>query len=372
MIMNRNSFYMCMLVCTIFMYSCQTKDNVIVIGAILPLSGDVAIYGNNTKKGIDLAVQQVNQLGGIDGMQIQVIYEDSRANPREGVSAMQKLISVHDVQYVIDNSVSSVALAMVPVAEKNNVVLLSTGSTNPKLSGISPWFFRIWNSDSFEGKFTANYAYDSLQLNSFSIIYVNNDYGISLKDVFIAEFEAKGGNVLSEEAFEQNDTDFRTQLAKIKNVTPEGLYIVGYSKEISNLLIQTDQFQISSKLLGTVTMEDRQVIDLALSSAEGVIYPFPKEPDPNHPSVSTFQQTYLDTYNEKHGITCDVGYDAIMLLREAVILGEGITSEKIANGLRRIENYNGASGLINFDQNGDVSKPLDMKIIENGEFRVLN
>lgn len=347
----------------------QTNDKeVIKIGAILPLTGDVAVYGNNTKKGIDLAVLEINKNGGINSKKIEVLYEDSKAIPKEGVSSIQKLISNNKIQYVIDNSVSSVALAMVPVAEKNKVVLLSTGSTNPKLSGISKWFFRIWNSDAFEGKFTAQFVADTLGLNNIGIIYVLNDYGISLKDVFKNEIINKGGHVTAEENFKQNETNFRTQLIKIKNKNPQAIYIVGYSKEISNILRQIKSLNIKSKLIGTVTMEDRQVIEIAGSSANDVIYPFPAEPDTNMPSVSKFQKSYFNEYNELHGITSDVGYDAVQLFAKAVDLGDGYSSENIRNGLMRIKNYYGASGLIEFDNNGDVSKPMIFKTIKDKKF----
>ena len=345
-----------------------TEKDVIKIGAILPLTGDVAVYGNNTKKGIDLAVREVNKNGGINGKKIEILYEDSKALPKEGVSAIQKLISKNKIQYVIDNSVSSVALAMVPLVDKNKVVLLSTGSTNPKLSGISKWFFRIWNSDAFEGKFTAQFISDTLGLKKIGIIYVFNDYGISLKDVFKKEIIKKGGKITVDESFKQNENDFKIQLTKIKNKNPQVIYIVGYSKEISNILLQIESLKIKSKLVGSVTMEDRQIIEIAGSSANGVIYPFPAEPDTTKLSVAKFQKSYFNEYNELHGITSDVGYDAVQLFAKAVEVGDGFSSENIRIGLMKIKNYYGASGLIEFDDNGDVSKPMIFKTIKNKKY----
>ncbi len=354
---------------SILLFSCKNNDDTIYIGAVLPLSGDVAVYGNNNKEGIDLALKQVNEEGGINGKKIEVLYEDSKALAKEGVSAIEKLIAIHDVQFVIDNCESSVALAMVPVAEKDKVVLLSTGSTNPKLTGISDYFFRIWNSDAFEGKLMADFAIDSLNLNSFSTIYANNDYGVSLNEVFSNEIQNKNGKVLLQESFKQDETDFRTQLTKIKNNPPDAIYVIGYSKEISNLFLQIKKLNIKCQVLGTVAMEDRQVLDIAGASANNVIYPFPQEPDPSRPTVSKFQSSYLENYGKKPCITCDVGYDAIMLFVEAVKLGGGTGSEQIKNGLNKIQNYYGASGMIEFFE-GDVRKPMIMKIIIDNNFKV--
>ena len=115
-------------------------------------------------------------------------------------------------------------------------------------------------------------------------------------------------------------------------------------------------------------MEDRQVIEIAGKSANGVIYPFPAESDTTKPSVSIFQKSYFETYNEKHGITSDVGYDAVMLYVKAIELGEGTTSDKIMLGLNQVKNFYGASGLIEFDENGDVSKPMVIKTILESDF----
>ncbi len=358
-----------LIIISIVFFSCKNNKDTIYIGAVLPLTGDVAVYGNNTKEGIDLAVNQVNEKGGINGKKIEVLYEDSKALPKEGVNGIEKLIATHNVQYVIDNSVSSVALAMVSIAEKNKVVLLSTGSTNPKLTGISDYFFRIWNSDAFEGKLTADFAIDTLGLNSISTLYVNNDYGVSLNEVFSTEIKKKNGKILSQESFKQDETDFSTQLTKIKNNSPDAIYIIGYSKEISNVLLQIKKMNIKCQVLGTVTMEDRQVIDVAGVSANNVIYPFPQEPDTTKPTVSKFQSSFYKTYGKKPGITCDVGYDAIMLFAEAVKLGGGTKSGEIQIGLNKIKNYYGASGLIEFNK-GDVRKPMIFKRILNNNFEL--
>jgi len=344
----------------------KNKQEEIRIGAILPLSGDVAVYGNNTKKGIDLAVEEINQGGGINGRKIRIIYEDSKADPTTGATAMHRLIK-GKVQAVIDNSVSSVALAIAPIGDKRKVVVLSTGSTNPKLSGISPYFFRIWNSDDLEGRLSANFTIESLHLSRAAIIYVNNDYGNGLYKVFSDKFTNKGGKILNRESYEQGATDFRTQLAKIKANNVDVLYIAGYSRENAVIIKQARELKITCQFIGTVTMEDKTIIDIAGQAAEGVIYPYPKDPDSNNPTVSNFRKNYKNHYDEDIAITCDVGYDAVYLIAKAISLGNS-TGEGIRKGLTEIKSYEGASGLIEFDVNGDVNKPMLFKKISGNNF----
>ena len=345
---------------------CNKKQEIVKIGAILPLSGDVAVYGNNTKKGIDLAVEEINKAGGINGSKVEIIYEDSKADPKTGVTAMYKLME-NKVQAIIDNSVSSVALAIAPIGDKNKVVVLSTGSTNPNLSGISPYFFRIWNSDDLEGKLSARFAIDSLNLSKAAIMYVNNDYGNGLCKVFSNEFKNKGGQVLNQESYEQGSNDFKTQLAKIKANNVDVLYIAGYSKENATIIKQARELKINCQFIGTVTMEDKTIIDIAGKAADGVIYPYPKDPDINNPTVSNFRKNFKAYYNEDIAITCDVGYDAVYLIAKAISLGNS-SGEGIKNGLNAIKVYEGASGVIEFDKNGDVNKPMQFKKISENNF----
>jgi branched-chain amino acid transport system substrate-binding protein len=346
----------------------RQEPGAIRIGAVLPLSGDVAVYGNNTKEGIELALDEINRKGDVKGIKLEVIYEDSKAQPQTGVVAFQKLISVNKVAVVIDNSVSSVALAMVPIASRDSVVIVSTGSTNPKLSGSSPFFFRIWNSDALEGKWTARFAADSLQIKTLSILYVNNDYGKGLEEVFRKQFENAGGTILSSESFEQGASNFRTALLKAKVKKAKAVYIVAYPKEIGVLLKQMKELGLKAKRLGTVTMEDPQIITIAGEASEGVIYPFPMEPNKNDTVVASFERKFEEKYGKQPGITADVGYDALKMIWLAIGTSSRVSGEEIRTGLRRIKAYHGASGIMEFDESGDVNKPMNMKTIKDGKF----
>ena len=347
---------------------CAKEKGEIRIGAVLPLTGDVAVWGNNTKEGIDLAVEAVNKNGGVNGRELVILYEDSQAQAQQGVTALRKLITVDRVPAIIDNSVSSVTLAMAPIAEQNKVVILATGATAPKISEAGDFIFRIWNSDALEGEVMAEYAHGELGLRKIAILRVNNDYGKGLDEVFRREFSESGGEILFSEAFEQSETDFRTQLAKIKSVDPEALYVVGYPREVPQLLKQMKELGINLQVLGTVAFEDPHIIEIAKDAAEGIIYPYPVQPSKEDASVSTFLSQYKAKYNKEPGITCDVGYDAVNMITLATKLSGGHEGEDIRKGLMMIKDYHGASGVMEFDENGDVHKAMEMKTVENGAF----
>lgn len=224
-----------LLIITAFSLGCAKKEKEIKIGAILPLTGDAAKYGESAKRAIDLAVEEINSTGGIKGSKIKVIYEDDQALPEKGVSAIQKLITVDKVHVVIGAMPSSVTLAMAPIAEKNKVVLFSPASSNPKITEAGDYIFRNDVSDIFEGGKMADETWQRLKFRKAAVLYINNDYGVGIKDVFVYRFTVLGGEIVATENFEQGTTDFRTQLTKIKQGNPEAVYIVGYKEQIQIL-----------------------------------------------------------------------------------------------------------------------------------------
>jgi branched-chain amino acid transport system substrate-binding protein len=344
----------------------QPESKEIKVGATLPLSGDAAIWGNNTREGIELALNEINERGGVLGKKVKVIYEDTEALPQKGVSAYTKLVQVDKVVAIIDDSVSSVTLAMAPLAQKDHIVILATGATAPAISQAGEYIFRIWNSDTYEGQYAAEYAFNVLGLRDIAILYINNDYGKGLDDVFTSEFQKLGGKIVSSQSFEQNSTDMRSQLSKIQATNPTGLYLVGYPKEIPVALVQAKELGISAKLIGTVAMQDPTLIENAREAAEGLMFPYPK--DPSGKEVETFKISFKKKYGKDPGITSDVGYDAVKMLSKAVELSGGISGEDIRRGLNMLKDYPGASGVMTFDENGDVHKPMGIKVVVKGHF----
>jgi len=341
-------------------------EEVVEVGAILPLTGEVAVYGRNTQKGIDLAVQKINSEGGINGKMIKVMYEDSKADPSTGVNAINKIISTTDIQYIIDNSVSSVALAITPVATKNKIVVLSTGSTSPDLSGISPYFFRIWNSDDLEGRIMAQFAIDSLNIDEVAVVYMNNEYGIGLKNVFEEEYLKIGGRNISSHVFEQNSKNF--DLVLHKAIKSQALYLIGYTLDNATIIKKLKELGYTGSILGTVTMEDKKILELCGKAANGIVYPFPSIPIQDELNVRTFKEFFMKEYNESPGITSDVGYDAVLVFAKALSEINEITGETLSKYFSSEFSMYGASGLLEFDKNGDVHKPMTIKKIDNSEF----
>lgn len=348
------------LVGSIFLLPSCAEKGEIKIAAVLPLTGDAASAGQDTKLGIDLAVSIINEDGGVNGRPIKVIYEDSKADPQTGVSALRKAITVDKVQYVIDNSISSVTLAMAPIAEENKVVLLATGATAPSISDAGDFIFRIWNSDVIEGQTIAPYAFDSLGTKRVAILYINNDYGLGLRDVFTEAFK---GEAVAQETYDPGLNDFRTQLAKILKESPDAIYLIGYPQECSSILRQAKELGFKGLWFGTVVMLNPVVIEAIQQTDYEMYAPVPVFPLDNEEHVAEFIEAFQKEYNQDPPILAKVGYDAVFLYKKAVELG-GVKGPQLQKGLMKIRNFLGVGGVIEFDENGDVHKPMAVQHFE--------
>lgn len=348
-------------------FSCAKKEE-IKIGAILPLTGEGAKYGQSAKRGIDLAVEEINLKGGIKGKKLTVVYEDSKGDPKEGTSAIQKLITMEKVPAIIGAMASSVTLAVAPIAEKNKVVLLSPASSAPKITYAGDYIFRNCYSDLYEGRKMAHYIYNETTYRKIAIIHINNDYGIGLRDAFRGEFTKLGGNVTATETYGFGTTDFRTQISKIKDANPDAVYIVGYA-EMGRLLVQAKELGLKVPFFSCIMFEDPDILKVAGEVAEGIVYTFPSyNPESKEDVVANFVSSFEKKYNQKPDGFAANAYDALKILVVAIKEG-GEKSQQIKKALYSIKNYPGVTGETSFDKNGDVIKLIGIKRVEKGDFK---
>lgn len=342
-------------------------EDVIRIGATLPLSGDAALWGQNTKKGIELALEEINSSGGVLGKKIEVVYEDTQALPRKGVDAYKKLTSIDQVSAIIDDSVSGVTLAMAPLAERDKVVILATGATSPEITNAGDYIFRIWNSDTYESEVATEYIYEQLKKESVAILFINNDYGKGLERAFAKNLTTLGGCISVSQAFSQGESNLRAQITKIKALNPDVIYLVAYPKEAPFAIQQIRELGLQQQIMGTVALYDESIITNSRGAAEGMLVPYPQEPSGD--TRTSFVHQYQKRYGESPGITSDVGYDSLRMIVRAIKASNGFSGSDIQRGLMSLKDFNGASGIMTFDSNGDVHKPIIMTKVSNDSFQ---
>ncbi len=342
------------------------EPEVIKLGFIGPLTGDAAGIGIPIQTGIEFAVEEINAEGGINGKLIEVIYEDGVCKPKESTLAAQKLINGDGVQAIIGGQCSSETLAAAPIAEAAKVVMFSPASTNPDITNAGDFIFRAIGSDSFQGVTMADYVYEQGH-RKVAVLYMNSDYNVGLRNVFVPRFEELGGEIIGEEMYEQEAKDFRTQLTKLKAKNPDAYYVIPYL-EVGLIMLQAREMDIEEQFFGPETLESVDALAEAGEAMEGVIFTTAKF-DPENDMTKMFLEKYVERYGEAPEFQAYVAtaYDTANILRDA-IAANGYTGEGIRDYLYTIENYNGAGGLLTIDENGDALKEYRFMTVKEGEF----
>jgi len=349
----------------------DSDEDVVKVGAILPLTGDTASYGQALKSGMDLAVQEVNSGGGVNGRQLRIIYEDSRGVPSQAVSSINKLIGSDRVPIVIGDMFSANTLAIAPIAEQKKTVLLSPTASAIELTNAGDFIFRIYPSDTYDGDFLARYV-ASQGMKKVGIIYLQVSSISSVVETFVSVAEGQGVTVSSKDGYQEGSKDFRALLLKAKQKQPDVIFIPGYLNEMAVLLKQAKELGISIPFISVSTFYDPKILELAGDAAEGVVFSSPAfDPQSQSPEIQSFVKAFKVAYEREPDILAGYGYDVVKIAAEAIGNAQKIKSSAIQDALYNIRDYPGVTGKTSFDQNGDVAKALRMMRVENGEFTAL-
>jgi len=344
------------------------EDAPIKIGMVLPLTGELASYGEPMQVGMRMALDELDSLGKLgQGPRFTAEFIDSQADAKQGVAGAQKLIQVSGVRYILGDVSSSVTQALVPIAEQNKVFLLSPGASSPGLENISPFFARNYPSSVSESAAAATFAYEKLGAKQALIVYVNAEYGLGLEKKFQEVFTGLGGSITESIGYEFERTDFRNLIVKMRGVKADVLYLAGNQREMGNFIKQYKQAGLSIPVVSNISFLQPDCITLAGASAEGVMVPV-ADYDPTNPeqaSAHAFAQAYKRKTGQEVSLPFAVGYDAVMLLAKG-IREHGDDPTKVAAYIRDLKDYPGALGVLQFTH-GEVEMPIAIRTIRNGE-----
>jgi len=331
------------------------------IGFVNHLTGDLALYGESKRNGIELGVQKINEAGGINGKPVEVIYEDDRGEAAGAVTAARKLIDSDEVPAIIGSGASSCTLAMLPLAKEANVLVVSPASTHPSLREYTETYFGMMPTDEVQGRYLANFAHKK-EIDDVALMVINNDYGLGNLDTFSEHFE---GNIVGSEVFNSGRTDYRSELLKIRSKNPKAIFLIAYAKEGGIILKQAREMGIEVPVYGDATLSTEAVLDTAGEGARNFYALVPG--DPESPEYKEFSANFQEEYGTKPTIWSDFAHDAFMLIAKG-IEEEGYSADGIRNYLRHVEGYRGVSGIKTFDEAGIVTAAYSFYAAEDGEF----
>ena len=346
---------------------CKREPEVYKIGAILPLTGSASMLGDFIKSGIDIAVQHINKKGGIKGKKIEIVYEDSKNDPKEGISAFNKLVSMQGLPVII-SAMSSVTNAIIPLADRNQTPLFATTVSAAGVTDKSEYVFRLFITADIDAATMARYAANKMKLKKVAVLYVNDDFGMSFKDVFSQTFAEEGRKIVWAESFEKGESNFRGIITKLKSMDFQAVYLLGYEKGLGILVKQLREFGITKPILSIATIAQPYVREQAGDALNNTYFTSTIfNPDsPKSDIARKFISEYETQFGKKPNYFSAFAYDAMFLLSEA-IRSHGYTKDGIKKGLLAIKDIQGVMGNITIKSNGDAAFPMIVKKFEGGK-----
>ena len=328
----------------------EEETGPVKIGFIAPLTGDLSFLGQNIAKGLEMGVEEINRAGGVNGRSVELILEDGKCNAKEAAIAAHKLVNVDEVVAIVGGVCSSETLAAAPIAE-GKTVMISPASSNPAITDAGDYIFRDYPSDVFQGAYAAEFAYNELGARRVATLYCLSDWCVALNNRFKQEFNELGGEIVIEESFDQGSKDLRTQLTKIKNANPDIIYFLSYTESGVVGLQQAKELGITTKIIGGDAWTDQTIPQRAGSASDGALFVEVYTP------ISNEFRARMEAFTGSDEVTVGTpqSYDALRIL-VGVMRKVGTNPEDIKNALYKVK-YEGISGEIVFDSNGDLKTP---------------
>ena len=326
------------------------------IGFIGPLTGDVKTFGESTKNGFLLALEQAQMKVG--EYTIQYVVADDRNDATEAVNVATKLISQDKVQAIVGSVTSKCTIPITEVAQNNKVVMITSTATNVKVTVDNnkrkDFAFRACFIDPFQGKVGAKFALSNLKAKTAAVLYdQGNDYTKGLAEVFRDNFVAGGGKVVSFDAYAEKDVDFSAVLTKVARLAPDILYLPDYYQKVSLIGKQARQKGIKGAFLGGDGWDSSE---LDFATMEGGYFTNHYSPEDTRPEVAKWVQQYKAKYNAVPDALATLCYDATNLLLNAVKTANSNDPVKVKDALQATKDFAAVSGKITFDKNGDPVK----------------
>lgn len=327
------------------------------VGVVAPLTGDGATYGTAMKRGFDLAFQ--------DDSNIRLIYEDDKLDAKEGVNALNKLISTDKAKVVLGSAASGVTMAIAPIAEKNKVILLSTISSTDNLRPAGDYIFRNVPRNEIQGKTAAEFLFNNLKTTSVGLFGENDEYGTNLSKSFKSRFEELGGKIVFEDSYTSGQKDFKTALSKANSSGAKAVFIPGNYQESGLILTQAKELGVNIPFIGGDGSYSPELMKIAGNSSEG-FYTVLMSVDKEGEYYKTFRSLFMSKYNQEPDTYDAYAYEGGKIILEA-IQKSGYDADKIKEYLYATT-FKSMTGDLKFDKDGEVNRNYGVVKVSNGKF----
>jgi branched-chain amino acid transport system substrate-binding protein len=340
----------------------------IKIGHYASLTGKEAAFGVATRKGALLAIEELNAKGGVLGRPIEYFVEDIQSKAGESATAVKKLISRDKVVAMIGANASANSLEAAPICQNAKIPMMAISSTNPRVTEVGDYIFRICFIDPFQGAVLAKFARDTLHARRVALLTaVNSPYSVGLSDVLRQDFAARGGEIVAEQKYSEGDKDFRAQLTAIRATRPDVIAATGFYTEAALICIQARSLGLDIPFIGGDGWEAPQLMELGGKAVEGTYYSTYFSAENDAPEVKAFVARYRARWNgETPEAVSALGYDAIDLIALAMERIGTTDGAKLRDAIAATKDFPGVTGKTTIDEKRNSSKPAVMLAVKNG------
>jgi len=347
----------------------SASGDTIKIGEYACLTGATASFGTASHQGAQMVVDDTNAAGGILGKKIQLITEDDQSKPGEAATAVRKLISRDHVVALIGEIASSRSLEAGPIAQQNKIPMVSPGSTNPNVTKVGNYVFRVCFIDPFQGTVMAKFSLNSLKKTRVAVLTdVRQDYSVGLAQFFKEYFSKNGGTIVAEQSYSSGDQDFKAQLTSIKSSNPEAIFVPGYYNEVGLIALQARELGITVPILGGDGWDSPTLTQIGGAAMEGNYFANHFSTEDKSPVIQEFISKFKARYNRDPDGMAALGYDAAKVLLDAMTRAGSTDPAKVRDALAATKDFMGVTGKITIDENRNANKSAVVLTIKDKGF----
>jgi branched-chain amino acid transport system substrate-binding protein len=345
--------------------------NTIKVGEFASLTGKEAAFGQASHQGTLLAIEELNATGGVLGRKLELITEDNQSKAGESATIVKKLISRDKVIALLGEVASMRSLEAAPIAQQAKIPMISPSSTNPKVTELGSYIFRICFIDPFQGVVMAKFAKNTLHVRKVALLTsVSSAYSVGLAKYFKEQFARDGGTVALEQKYSEGDKDFKAQLTAVKAAGIEGIFVPGYYTEAALICKQAKDLGLKVPVFGGDGWEAPQLMAIGGAAVEGAYFSTHYSPENQSPAVTTFVAKFKQRWgNELPDAMAALGYDSAMVLADALKRAGTTEGPKLRDALAATKGYPGITGTTTLDAQRNATKAAVVLTVKNGQFK---
>ena len=353
-----------------FTLTAAAQDS-IKVGEFASLTGKEAAFGQSSHKGTLLAIEELNSTGGVLGRKFELLTEDNQSKQGESATIAKKLISRDGVIALLGEVASGRSLEAAPIAQNYKIPMISPSSTNPRVTEMGSYIFRVCFIDPFQGTAMAKFAKETLHLKRVALLTsVSSPYSVGLAKYFKETFASIGGEVAIEQKYSEGDKDFKAQLTAIKAAGVDGIFVPGYYTEAALISKQGRELELTYPIFGGDGWEAPQLIEIGGKAMEGTYYSTHYSPENSSPAVQNFVKKFRARFaNETPDAMAALGYDSAMVLADAIKRAGTTEHAKLRGAIAATKNYEGVTGLTTIDANRNATKAAVVITVKDGQFK---